>query len=181
MTPDNLGLVIGAVFGLIYVVANAGALPSPAGPVLSGLAAAVFVAVLVLLGRARTGAGPDATPEGGFGRDYWLVVAAEVVAAAAGIVALRGPLDLPEGVLPWISFVVGVHFFGLARVWAEPSLGWVGAGIAVLGVVGLVVAAAGASDASIAAIAGVGPGALLLGGSLWGADRRRRGSPPGDP
>ena len=169
MTPDRLGILIGAVFGLIYVVVNAGSLDSPAGPVLQGLGVLAFVGVLVAL-RRKPPAGGSAP--GGFGRGYRLVVAAEVVAAVAGIVALNGPLDLPEGVLPWISFVVGVHFLALARVWGEPSLAWVGGGIAVLGAVALGLAANDASPATIAAVAGVGPGALLLAGSLWGATRR---------
>jgi hypothetical protein len=48
MTPERLGLVIGAVFGLIHVVVNAGELPSPAGPLLHVLGAGI--AVLSALG-----------------------------------------------------------------------------------------------------------------------------------
>lgn len=98
------------------------------------------------------------------------MVAAEVAAAALGLVLLKGPLDMPQGVLPWVSFVVGVHFFALAKVWDELSLAWLGAGIAVLGALGLGLASAGASDATIAT--GICPGALLLMGSLWGATQQ---------
>jgi hypothetical protein len=169
MTPNRLGLVIGAVFGLIYVVVNARALPSPVGLLLQVLGAVAFVGVLVALRRARTTETGDDAPRRGSGQGYWLVVAAEVAAGAVGIVLLNGPFDLPQGVLPWVSFVVGVHFFGLAKIWGESSLGWLGAGIAVLGVLGLGLASAGASDATIASIAGVCPGVLLLTGSLLGA------------
>ena len=171
MTPDRLGLVIGAIFGLLYMVANAGALPSPSGPILIVLGVLAFVGVLLALRRRGTTQPRPGAPGRGFGRGYWLVVAAEGVAAVVGLVLLNGPLDLPEAGLPWVSFVVGVHFVGLARVWDEASLAWVGAGIATLGAAGLVVAAAGGSDAAIAAVAGVGPGALLLSGSLWAAAR----------
>ena len=169
MTPNRLGLVIGAIFGLIYVVVNARALPSPVGPLLQVLGAVTFVGVLVVLRRARTTQVDDDAQRRGSGQAYWLVAAAEVAAGAVGIVLLNGPFDLPQGVLPWVSFVVGVHFFGLAKVWGESSLGWLGAGITVLGALGLGLASAGASDATIASIAGVCPGALLLTGSLWGA------------
>jgi hypothetical protein len=84
-------------------------------------------------------------------------------------------------VLGWISFVVGVHFLGLARIWNEPSLGLLGLGIAALGALGLGVAAAGGSEAAVAVIAGVGPGALLLAGSLWGARAPRGVSTAGRP
>jgi hypothetical protein len=174
MTPNRLGVVIGAVFGLIYVVANAGALPSPLGPLLQALAVAAFVGVLVASRRVgMTPPGNDG-PGPGFGRGYWLVVAAEVTAGGVGIVLLNGPLDLSRGVLPWVSFVVGAHFLGLAKVWDESSLAWLGAGIALLGALGLGLAWADASDAAISSIAGVGPGVLLLAGSLWGAARGRQ-------
>jgi len=181
MTPNRLGLIIGATFGLVYVVVNAAALPSPVGPLLRVVGVVAFVGVLLALaraGQARPGdgaAGPGAAGPG-FGRGYWLVVTVEVVAVAAGNVLLNGPLDLPQGVLPWISFVVGVHFLGLAKVWDEPSLAWLGGGIAVLGALGLGLASAGASEAAVASIAGIGPGALLLSGSIWGAARDRRRS-----
>jgi hypothetical protein len=142
VTPDRLGLVIGAVFGLVYVVVNAGVLPSPAGPLLQVLGVAAFIGVLAALRRGTRTRAAGSGAERGFGPGYRRVVAAEVAAAVVGIVLLNGPLDLSQGVLPWVSFVVGVHFLALARVWEEPSLGW------------------------------LGPGALLLTGSLWGAARR---------
>ena len=113
----------------------------------------------------------DRVGGGGFGRGYQLVVVAEVIALIAGIAALNGPLDLEDGVLPWVSLVAGTHFLALAWVWRAPSLAWIGAGIALLGAIGLGLAAGDASKAAIAAVAGVGPGALLLVGSLWGATR----------
>jgi len=176
MTPNRLGLVIGAGFGLVYVVVNAGALASPIGPALRVLGVVAFVGVLLALGRAGRAGPVDGAAGGGFGRGYRLVVAAEVVAVAAGNLLLNGPLDLPQGVLPWISFVVGVHFLGLAKVWDEPSLAWLGGGIAVLGALGLGLATAGASEAAVASIAGIGPGALLLAGSMWGAGHEGRRS-----
>jgi hypothetical protein len=171
---NRLAIVLGAVFGLIYVVANARMLPSPYEPLLHVLGVIAFVAVVVALRRASPKQAESIGTGRNFGRGYWLVVVAEVVAGVAGVVLLNGPIDLPHGVLPWVSFVVGAHFFGLAKVWGESSLGWLGAGIAVLGAFGLGLASAGASDATIAFVAGVCPGGLLLTGSLWGAARRGR-------
>ncbi|MGI8593821.1 MAG: hypothetical protein ACR2ML_05555 [Solirubrobacteraceae bacterium] len=101
---------------------------------------------------------------------------AEVAAGIIGIVMLNGPVDLPQGVLPWVSFVVGAHFFGLAKVWDESSLAWLGAGIAVLGALGLALASAGASDATIASIAGNLPRRAPAHGQLVGAAHQGRQS-----
>ena len=175
MTANRLGLLIGAVFGTIYVVVNAGALGAPAGPLLQVVGVAALVGLLVVMFRSRPA--PPAAAAGnavGFGRWYWVVVAAEVVAFFAGTAVLRGPLALPLAILPWITFVVGVHFLGLAKVWSAPSLMWLGAGLAACGVIGLLVAVIGAGEAVVAVIAGVAPGLLLLGGSWWGAVRGGR-------
>lgn len=168
MAGYRLGLVIGAVFGLIYVVVNASALGTPVGPLLQLLGLAAFVGLLVVLRRSPSVPVDAVASSPRFGSGYWLVIAGEVAAMVAGIAVLNGLLELPQAVLPWISFVVGVHFLVLARVWGEPSLSWLGAGITVCGALGLTVAAVGADDATIAAIAGVAPGALLLAGSWWG-------------
>jgi hypothetical protein len=174
MTPDRFGLVVGAVLGLTYVAVNAGVLPFPLGALLRILGGVAFVCILIALRRDGSTQAGNRPTRRGFGQGYWLVVAAGVAAGALGIVLLNGPLDLPQGALPWVSFVVGVHFFGLATVWDESSLRWLGGGIGVLGALGLGLASAGASDASVASIAGVCPGALLLTGSLWGAAEQGR-------
>ncbi|MGH3392742.1 MAG: hypothetical protein ACRDOO_28070 [Actinomadura sp.] len=172
MTPDRLGIVIGAAFGLVYVEVNARAIPSPGGALVQALGAIAFVGLLVALHRTRV-----TRPGGGmsrprFGRGYLLVVVAEVAAIPAGSAVLNGPLDLPQAVLPWVSIVVGAHFLGLAKVWHEASLGRLGAGIAALGAVGVGLAAAGAAQVAIASTAGVGPGVLLLMGSWWAVARQ---------
>ncbi|MQY04790.1 hypothetical protein [Actinomadura macrotermitis] len=175
MTPDRLGALIGATFGLIYVEVNAGALPAAAALTARILGALAYAAVLVLLVRARGSAAPDdGGPRRGFTRGYWLIVAAEVAAFLGGNLLLNGPLDRPSAVLGWITFVVGVHFFGLAVVWRARSLAWIGGGLAALGLAGLAAAFAGAAHAVVASLAGVAPGALLLGGGLWALSAARR-------
>jgi len=47
----------------------------------------------------------------------WIVAAAEAVAIAAGIAVLAVVLHAPRATFGWITPVVGVHFFGLTRVW----------------------------------------------------------------
>ncbi|MEO6714030.1 MAG: hypothetical protein ABIM89_11460 [Mycobacteriales bacterium] len=157
------GPLIGSVFGLIFVLANAGALPAPVGALAQGIAFAVFVAIVLTLRRRAARLSAQARAAGPrFGSGFWIVVAGELIAIAAGLVVLNGPLDAPRATVAWISLVVGLHFVALAFTLHQPFLHALGAAIATCGATGLVLAAAGASNAAIATIAGVLPGALLL-------------------
>jgi hypothetical protein len=174
MTPEKLGSLVGAVFGLVFVVVNAGTLPTVIGTVLRALAVVAFLVVLDALRRPRrprrTVASAAGRPGGGgFGTGYWLVVAAEVVSIAVGVRVLGGPLDTPDARVAWVAFVVGVHFVALAVVWAESVFHWLGGSMAACGVLGLTLAFAGAPHAAVASIGGVLPGALLLAFAVWGA------------
>lgn len=163
------GLLIGATFGLVYVLVNAGELGGTTALLLRVLAAAVYAALLVVVLRQGPGGGTGTAPRSTLGRGYWAVLVAEVVAFFGGNALLSGPLDRPDAVLPWVTTVVGVHFLPLARLWAAPSLAALGGALTVCGVTGLVLAFAGASPAVVRTVAGVVPGAVLLAGSWWGA------------
>ncbi|WP_460308544.1 hypothetical protein [Actinocorallia aurea] len=167
MTPDRIGVLVGAVFGLVWVEVNAGAAGAPVDLVLRVAGAVAFLAVLAGLWRARGAAPPDGAGRPGFGPGYRLVLAVELAAFLGGNALLNGPLGLPDAVPAWIAFVVGAHFVALARVWREPSIGWVGGAAALLGAIGVGMAVAGASGDAIALTAGVGTGAVLLGGCGW--------------
>ena len=58
MTAEKLGAPIGAGFGLGFVLANTGALPSGVAMVLRVIAVVAFVAVFVMLRRGRSLMGP---------------------------------------------------------------------------------------------------------------------------
>lgn len=164
--------MIAATFGLIYVLVNAGPLPTPWTLTCRVLAAIAVVAVLIAVLRS----GPRHRHHRGqqrqlFGRAYWLVVAAEFVALFGGAQVLSGPLDAPEAGVAWVSLVVGTHFFALAVVFGQRFFHGLGGVITACGVVGVVLAAAGAGEQAIALVAGVLPGAVLLGFGWWGARR----------
>ncbi|MER6032190.1 hypothetical protein [Streptomyces sp. NPDC001851] len=163
MARGQINRVIGALFGLIFIEANAGALPSSAGIPLRVLAIGAFLVLLVALRRGHLSTQTTHAPQQGFGRRYWAVVVIEAVAGLTGIVLINGLLQAPLATLPWIAFVVGLHFFGLAAVWRMSALVWLGAAMSACGVAGLALAAWGSSAVIIAAVAGVAPGALLLG------------------
>ncbi|MFI9359594.1 hypothetical protein ACIG5E_00805 [Kitasatospora sp. NPDC053057] len=171
MNRDQLGRLIGSGFGLVFIEANAGALPAGVAVPLRVVGVAAFLG-LVLLGRRR----PQMAESGGeprgvsFGGRYWLVVVAEVVAMVAGLAVINKVLHTPEATVGWIALVVGVHFFGIAVAWRRPSLHVLGAGIAACGLLGLVLAFAGASAAVVALVAGITPGGMLF-GSVWWSGR----------
>lgn len=174
MSSAHLGSLIGAIFGLIYVLVNARELPLVAGVGVAVHGIGAFFGVLVALRRARRPPDPSVAAGRGFGRRYWLVVATEVAAMAAGLVVLNGPLDAPEAGIAWISVVVGLHFFPLAALFGVPFLRRLGAAIAGCGVLGLALAAGNAGAAPIAAVSGVVPGVLLLTASWCGLQRDLR-------
>jgi hypothetical protein len=172
----RLGSLIGAIFGLVYLEVNAGPLPAP-GPALVRAGAAVAFAGLVTLlfatrqpqrpGSERLGAGDSAA--GGFGRGFWLIVAAEGAAIVAGSAVLTGPLRLPQrGVIAWVSVVVGVHFVALGAIWGARLFHVLGSSIAASGIAGLVAASVAASGAIVATFGAILPGALLLAFAYWG-------------
>jgi hypothetical protein len=164
---QRLGSFIGGVFGLIYVEVNAGVLAALAATARRIAGAVAFAGLLALLTVTRgSGAPATAAARGGFGPRYWLVVAAEVAATAAGSALLNGPFDRPRAVVAWVSVVVGVHFAALAAVWRVSLFRWLGAAIALAG---LAAAGFGASSAVIATVGGVLPGALLLAAGYRGA------------
>ncbi|MQS13666.1 hypothetical protein F7Q99_15645 [Streptomyces kaniharaensis] len=166
--------IIGSSFGLVFVQANAGALPTAVAIPLRVLAVVAFL-FLGLFNRRP--AAPEATtaPRARFGGRYWLVVAAEVLAIATGLMVINKVLHTPHATVGWIAFVVGVHFFGLASAWRRPELRVLGGSMAACGAVGMVLAALGAPDAAISTVAGIAPGALLF-GSVWWSSRTQSGA-----
>ncbi|MFB6619644.1 hypothetical protein ACFCV9_36400 [Streptomyces sp. NPDC056367] len=167
MKKNQLGQLIGGLFGLAFIQANAGALPQALSAPIRVAAVAAFLGLFLSIRRSSTGTAPRA----GFGRTYWYVVAAEVIAALGGAAVITNVLDTPRATVGWIALVVGVHFFGLAAVWRMHALRVLAAAMSVCGAAGMALAFGGASAATVAAVAGVAPGALLL-AAAWRGDSR---------
>ncbi|MFE2412826.1 hypothetical protein ACFXDE_31265 [Kitasatospora sp. NPDC059408] len=160
--------LIGSSFGLVFVQANAGALPDPVSVPLRVLAVAAFL----FLGLFNRRPAPEATtaPEPRFGGRYWLVAAAEVVGIAAGLAVINKAFHTPTATVGWIAFVVGVHFFGLATAWSRPQLRILGGSMAACGAVGMALAFLGAPAAAVSTVAGILPGVFLF-ASVWWSSR----------
>lgn len=170
MSPQSLGLLIGAAFGTTFVLANAGEpLPATAGIALRTAAILCLAAVVVAAFRTNRPGNREGRP-GWFGPKFGLVVTAEFALIFGGIALLRA-WDAPQECnVAWIALIVGLHFIALAPVWKEPAIAVPGVLLTGLGTTGLVMAAMSQVD-WVPFVSGALSGAVLLGGSLYGATR----------
>lgn len=166
-----VAVLVSAVMGLVYLLVNAAALPGPVALAIRVGGIVLFVGALLAV-RAVPRTERD-TSQGGFGAGYWSVVAVEVVVGLGGAWVLT-QMDAPRATLPWVTLVVGVHFFGLGQVFRSRIQHVIGVLVTVCGAGGLAAVALGASDAAVALLAGVLPGAVLLGAAYWGVGVVRR-------
>jgi uncharacterized membrane protein len=158
-----VGSLVAITFGTVFVLANSGGLarPWPLVVRLTGLSvAALLISGLVLV--ARRGSRATTAPVSDFvDRRYWLIVALEAAALFGGLAVINGVLHRSAVAVAWVALVVGVHFFGLARIWRMPLYHRLGAAMTVLSAAGFLSYALGGPAAMVALVAGVGSGAAL--------------------
>jgi hypothetical protein len=158
-----VGSVVAIAFGTVFVLVNSGGLAAPwplAIRVIGLLVAALLVVGLVLV----VGRGPSvapAPPSGFVDRRYWLIVALEAGALFGGLAMVNGVLHRTAVSVAWVALVVGVHFFGLARIWHMPLYHWLAAAMTILGLAGFLTYALGGSAGMVGLVAGVGSGTAL--------------------
>jgi hypothetical protein len=158
-----VGSVVAITFGTVFVLVNSAGLPAPwpfVIRVIGLLVAALLIVGLVLVVRR----GPSVTPAPAsdlVDRRYWLIVALEAAALFGGLAVVNGVLHRTAVSVAWVALVVGVHFFGLARIWHMPLYHWLGAAMTVLGLAGFLIFALGGSAAIVGLVAGVGSGTAL--------------------
>jgi hypothetical protein len=169
--PDNgtrpAGIVIGSMiaitFGTVFVLVNCAGLAAPwplVIRVVALLVAALLIVGLVLVVRKAPPATQAPAP-GLVDRRYWLIVALEAGVLFGGLVVINGVLHHTAVSVAWVALVVGVHFFGLARIWRMPLYHWLGAAMTILGLTGFLIDALGGTAAMVGLVAGVGSGAAL--------------------
>ncbi len=168
-----VGPLIGAGFGLAFVLANSGPPLDPAVALVLrvfAVAALVGVVALTVVTGRRTGPDAEPDPEGPrmrFDAFYGVVVLLELVLLFGGIQVLRA-LDAPvQANVAWIALAVGLHFLPLSRHWRTRSLLGVAAYMSVLGAVGLAMALTGHPD-WVPLVSGVVTGLGMLTGLLVG-------------
>jgi hypothetical protein len=114
----------------------------------------------------RNWSSASALSEPGAMRAYGILVGAEFAIAAVGavVLALR---RRREFIAPWVCLVVGVHFWPLAPLLANPALHVLGALLVVIAVLAVLPRTRGSLPPS--AITGAGAGTALLVFGVWGA------------
>lgn len=161
------GLLVGAIFGAVFVVVNAHSpLNTVTGNVLrvaACLAAASVIAMWFLTARKEkpsAGSRPNM-----YSRGYLIIVAAEAVLLFGGIRVLAAWNRPEQTNVAWVAFVVGVHFIALAPVWKDWGIAVPGVILTLLGVAGLVMAST-AVVAWVPLVSGVLSGVVLLMGAV---------------
>jgi hypothetical protein len=124
------------------------------GSVLSWL-----VAIAGLVIGLRSPAAGTAMLRPGANRRYGIIIGAEFASAAVGA-AVLGVTGLAEYIPMWVCAVVGVHFFPLAPVLADPGLYYLGAATVLVAGASLIAGLLSSVDA--ATVTGIGAGVLLL-------------------
>ncbi|WP_188194169.1 hypothetical protein [Nonomuraea sp. SYSU D8015] len=161
------GLLVGAVFGAVFVVVNA---QSPLNAVtVTFLRAAACLAAAGVIGmwfatarRERPAAGQQRNM---FSRGYLIVVAAEAILLFGGLRVLAA-WGVPEQAnVAWVALVVGVHFIALAPIWKDWGIAVPGVVLTLLGAGGLVLAST-AAVAWVPFLSGVLSGVVLLTGAV---------------
>jgi len=160
MSRDASAGLVGGVFGLVFVLVNAGDLPAPLDLAVRVVGVMALVAVVGLL--LRSGGGtplPEAGPRAW--KVYRIAVGVEIVALFGGA-SLLSRTGHEELGLPWVVVVVGVHFIPLGWAFGARffvTLGWI---LVALGVLGAILALAGAERPVVSFVSGVGAGLVLL-------------------
>jgi hypothetical protein len=130
-----------------------------------------LVAIAGLIIGLRSPAAGSAMRRPGANRRYGIIVGTEFGSAAVGA-AILGVIGQVEYIPVWVCAVVGVHFFPLAPVLADPGLVYLGVATLIVAAAGLVTALVSSVDA--ATVTGIGAGLLLLGYSVMALFRGRR-------
>jgi hypothetical protein len=168
------GVIGGAAFGLVFVLANAHA---PLGrdaalvlrlAALDGLATLIVLSIRASRSQALAGraAAANRRPTTWFGRSSWEVVAGEIAFLIIALQALRAFGAPTQANVALIAFVVGLYSVGAGVVRKQPSIALTGAAVVLLGVAGLALTATAARD-WVPLVSGVLPGLILVAGSLF--------------
>ncbi len=154
--------VIGGIAGAAYIVINASPLGEPTAAALRILAVAALVWVLAQAWRWRASTPQTRAGRAGFGTAYWAVVALEVALIFGGRALIVGPLDEPRDLAPWLSLVVGLHFFAFVKIFHKTTYLWLGLLVSVSAIVAFILVGSGATPAAVAVFAAIIPGIVLL-------------------
>lgn len=154
--------VIGGIGGAAYVVINSLQLGVSTSIALGVLAIGALLWILARAWQSRQAPTDARARRFHFGLAYWAIVALEVVLIFGGRAVIAGPLQQPRAVVPWLSLVVGLHFFAFVKIWRKMIYLWLGVLITLSAIVAFGLVGIGGTDAVVALFAGIIPGMVLL-------------------
>jgi hypothetical protein len=159
-----VGSLIATIFGLIFIEVNSGGLPSdwPSGIRIAGAVAAAGLLLAILRTSRLAGAQTPRDNAGFADPRYLAILGIEAVALFGGLAVINLVLGRPALAVPWIALVVGVHFFGLARLWHLSSFLTLGVALVILGGAGFLLSALSFSTGAVNLVSGAGSGAALF-------------------
>lgn len=171
MTALILGFFAAAWFGWAQADPPRSWLPWLTAGMVAGIAVAVAGGILVGLNRSGASVMQDQEAN----RRYGIIVGIEFAVAALGAIAL-GRAGQADSIAPWICLVVGLHFWALAPVLADPALRALCVLFVAIALAGWLIGWRGGAAPS--AVAGLGAGLALLVFALRGiATALRRARP----
>ncbi len=162
MSNANIGAIVGAAFGCAWGIVGSLGLP-PRFRTLSiifavGVSLALIIALVVrpstLRGKFRGGI-------------YGGAIAFEVIAIIAGSIVLQRP-ELQEFILPYIGFVVGLHFIGLWKATDLLLFLWIAAAMCLVCAVAAFLPSTSTTGVNLrTAVTGLGSAVVLWSSSLF--------------
>jgi hypothetical protein len=158
MNSTLIARLIGATFGLVFVLVNAGNAVAPWSWILRVLGAVAFAGVIL---RIRRMGETEVEPRREAIGVYWLSVFFEVVVIVVGV-RLLAANDRAEYGVALVAFVVGVHFLPFSWAFNQPAFLPLGLTLMILGSIGALLGLTGAGQAAIALTAGVASGFALM-------------------
>ncbi len=162
MSNANIGATVGAAFGCAWGIVGSLGLP-PRFRTLSiicavGISVALIIALVVhpstLRGKFRGGI-------------YGVAIVFEVVAIIAGSIVLQRP-GLQQLILPFVGFVVGLHFIGLWKATDLPLFLWIAAAMCLVCAVAAFLPSSSATGVDLrTAVTGLGSALVLWSSGLF--------------
>lgn len=174
----RIGSLIGAIFGLVFFLANAEYLGSPTGNFVEIIGIILFLVTIyfgIFNGRDEVAASP---PSRAAMRVYGIAVGIEVVALIGGL-ALISQVFKAEYLSPmWIGLVVGVHFLPFAKAFGAQVFRLLGVAMIAVALVGALVGTV--IDHRLSYWAAIVEGLLLFASVIFGPAYNARHDPEKD-
>ncbi len=163
MSNATIGATVGAAFGCAWGIVGSLGLPPRFRTLSMIFAAAISLALIIALV-----VHPSSLDSKKFrGGIYGGAIAFEVLAIIAGSIVLQPP-GLQQFILPFVGFVVGLHFIGLWKATDLPLFLWIAAAMCLVCAVAAFLPSRSATGVDVrTAVTGLGSALVLWSSGLF--------------